>query len=139
MPNEPSTLSRPSGSLPQGIRVASILSFACGIIIGLVTIRFVVAGFQEDNPLAGVALVYGLPAFAYCLAGYYLRKRRRGGRWLAVLTAALWSVPLWAYDGEPGFLWTGWSSYFLPANLAIILLVVVNRRARSLSDERGGA
>ncbi len=92
----------PGVSLPQALLVASIVCFGCGILLGLFTISFVTSGFQDANPLAMLAVVYLVPAIAYCVAGYLILRRRRAGSWLAVLTAAAWSAPLLAYDGQPG-------------------------------------
>lgn len=129
----------PSVSLSQALLVASIVCFACGILIGLFTISFVISGFQDANPLAMLAVVYLVPSLAYCIAGYLVLTRRRAGTWLAVLTAAAWSAPLLAYDGQPGWLWTGSASFFLVANFVIILLVALNwRHLRPFTRQVGG-
>jgi hypothetical protein len=130
---------RPGVSLSQTLLVASILCFGCGILIGLFTISFVTSGFQDANPLAMLGVVYLVPSIAYCIAGYLMLTRRRAGSWLAVLTAAAWSAPLVAYDGQPGWLWAGSASFFLAANFVIIPLVVLNwRHLRPFKRQVGG-
>ena len=122
-----------------GLLGASVLCFTCGVRIGVITMQFVIEGEQNANPLAILALVYLLPAVAYCLAGYLVLTHRRVGGWLAVLTAAAWSAPLWAYDGEPGWPWTDSTQFFLVANLGIILLVVLSWRRLRPSPRQVGA
>jgi len=119
---------RPGVSLAHGLRVAAIVCFTCGILIGLFTISFVISGARDANPLASLALVYLVPAIAYCMGGYLLIRRRRVGNWFAIVTAVAWSALLLAYDGQPGWLWTGSASFFLIANVVIMLLVVLSWR-----------
>jgi hypothetical protein len=129
---------RPGASRSAGLVVA-ILCFGCGILVALFTMSFVITGLENANPLATLALVYLVAAIAYCTAGFLVLRRRRAGGVVAILTAAVWSAPLLLYDGQPGWPWTGSSSFFLVANVVIALLVVlIWRDQRSQALRVGG-
>jgi len=99
---------------PKGLLIASILCWLYGIILGVFSIGFVISEIPRDNPMAILGLVWLFPAIPYCLAGYWLRKGRRLGGWIAVLTAALLSAILLLSGG--GF------SILVLGNLAIMLV-----------------
>ena len=118
----------------KGLLAASILCYLGGILIGGVTVWFVISETQRANPMAMLALVWLPLAAPYCLAGYLLRKGRRIGGWIAVLTAGLVSgVQLLSSSGaailSPGLL----------GNLAIIALVVRNWSHLRPSTQHVGA
>lgn len=107
----------------KGLLAACILCWLGGTLIGGLTLWFVISETQRANPMAMLALVWLPLAAPYCLAGYWLRKGRRLGGWMALLTAGIVSAFQLLSSSGAAILSPG-----LLGNLVIILLVVRNWR-----------
>ena len=126
--------------LPRALQVAATLCWLCAALVGIGAIVLLAIAIPEasqaDIPgyaLLGAALVSSailLPAAAYAAGGLLVRRGRRLGGRIAVLTAgfaAVWAV-LPAESGLVSIL----SAVILLPNLAIVVLVI--RHWRHLSS-----
>lgn len=157
-----------SPQLPRTLLIVSTLCWLCAILLGLGGIALLAAVLLDaakgQNPMALLGLLpvfaLGLGALAYGVAGYFVRKGRRIGGWIAVLTAGLVTalrLPfLLPSEHDAPSVWTRLPSdappdlgmlvftinvlnlAFIALNLAIIVLLVFNwRHLRPLSRQVG--
>lgn len=156
-PPAPATASSsPHG--PRSLLVASTVCWLCAILVGLGAIAMLTAVLLDaakgENPMALLGLLpvfaLGLIALAYGSAGYFVRKGRRIGGWISVLTAGLVTalgLPFqlsFETDAAPdvatlnlAFRVLGLA--FTVLNLAIIALAVPNWRHLRPSSRQVGA
>jgi len=126
---------------PTALVVASTLCWIWGVLCGLGGLALLIPALKI--PGLGVGAVVFAAAFVvvggvYCAAGYYLRKARLAGAWLALASAGIVSALELRGIAEIRSITPG-AIAGLVVNIAIVLLVALNWRRFHAGAGKGEA